>query len=62
MFREKKLDWHKNSDLRSDVGIVTVLNSTMCYVRAERLTRLEWEGYNQVALPVVDRASASGTQ
>ena len=28
MFREKKLDWHKNSDLRSEVGTDIGLNST----------------------------------
>ena len=30
----------------------------VCYIRAERLTRLEWEGYDQVALRVVHEASA----
>ena len=32
-----------------------------CYVQAERSTRLEQEGYDQVALPIVNGASASGT-
>ena len=30
----------------------------LCYIQAERLTRLEWEGYDQVALRVVHEASA----
>ena len=29
-----------------------------CYVRAERLTRLEWEGYDQVSLLVGPGACA----
>ena len=33
-----------------------------CYVRVERLARLEQVGYDQVTWPVVDGASASGTQ
>ena len=69
-----RLDSHKNSDLGSEVSTGTDLNSTThrliesmalltkCYVQAERSTRLEWEGYDQVALPVVNGASASGTR
>ena len=37
-------------------------NQKRCYVRVERSTRLEQAGYDQVALPVVNGASASGTQ
>ena len=33
-----------------------------CYIRAERLARLELGGYDQVALLVGDGASASGTR
>ena len=33
-----------------------------CYVRVEHAARLELEGYDQVALPVVNEACASGTQ
>ena len=34
---------------------------SVCYVRAERLARLEQEGYDRVALLVVNEASALGT-
>ena len=34
----------------------------LCYVQAERSTRLEQEGYDRVAWLVVNGASASGTQ
>ena len=33
-----------------------------CYVRVERSARLELAGYDQVALPVVNGASALGTR
>ena len=39
-----------------------ILGEVFCYVRVERLARLEQAGYDQVALPVVNRVSASGTQ
>ena len=37
-------------------------NVTWCYVRAERSARLEQEGYDRVALPVVHGVYASGTR
>ena len=33
-----------------------------CYVRVERSARLEQAGYDQVALPIVNGASVSGTR
>ena len=33
-----------------------------CYVQAEHSTRLEWEGYDQVALRIVHEACASDTR
>ena len=36
--------------------------SQYCYVRAERPAQLEQGGYDQVALLVVNEASASGTR
>ena len=41
--------------------LVSVADLGNCYVRVECSARLELAGYDQVALPIVNRASASGT-
>ena len=43
-------------------GFSITYDGPLCYVRAERSARLELRGYDQVALLVVDGASASGTR
>ena len=46
----------------TSVGVDPAFLSTCCYVRVERLARLEQVGYDQVALPIVHGACALGTQ
>ena len=62
---QSRLNRHKNSDLGSEVGTVTGLNSTthhLCYVLVERSARLERDGYDSVVWHVVLEASASDTR
>ena len=53
---------------REDTYMITVSlehhmrHTPYCYVRAERSARLEQEGYDRVALPVVHGAYALGTR